>query len=39
MSDANLFAAGLGISFLFLAGVYVALREVFREHEEEDEDE
>jgi hypothetical protein len=28
-TDANLFAAGLGITFLFLGGVYSAIRERF----------
>jgi hypothetical protein len=40
MSDPDLFAAGMGITFLFFAGVYVAARERFLEHESyEDEDE
>lgn len=36
MSDADLFAAGIGITFLFFGGVYIALRERFLEADDEE---
>ncbi len=38
MNDPDLFAAGCGVTFLFLGGVYIVIRERFL-HGEEDDDE
>ena len=39
MNDPNLFAAGLGITFLFLGGVYIVVRERFLHGGEDDDEE
>lgn len=39
MSDPDLFAAGMGITFLFFAGAYVVLRERFLWRDDDEEDE
>lgn len=39
MNDPDLFAAGLGVTFLFLGGVYIIVRESFLYGGEEDDEE
>ena len=39
MDDPDLFAAGLGVTFLFLGGVYIVLRERFLHGGEDDDEE
>jgi hypothetical protein len=39
MNDPDIFAAGLGVTFLFLGGVYIVVRERFLHRGEDDDEE